>query len=76
MSTINIVSTHERDERPLFIRVQEAARLLGVSISTIYRLVNEGELQLVKLGKRSSAITRTSLMTFTDARHGLMQAGL
>lgn len=34
---------------------------LGVSRSTIYRLVHNGELELVKIGKRSSGITATSL---------------
>jgi hypothetical protein len=29
--------------------------------STIYRLVHNGELELVKIGKRSSGITATSL---------------
>ncbi|PLC54060.1 transcriptional regulator [Pollutimonas nitritireducens] len=34
---------------------------LGVSRSTIYRLVNEGQLVLIKIGKRSSGITAASV---------------
>jgi excisionase family DNA binding protein len=39
----------------------EAARLLGVSRSTIYRIMNRGQLRTVKIGRRTiipvSAIT-------------------
>ena len=42
-------------------RIDAAERKLGVSRSTIYRLVNEGQLELVKIGKRSSRITAVSL---------------
>nr|WP_148256034.1 helix-turn-helix domain-containing protein [Pusillimonas sp. T7-7] len=34
---------------------------LGVSRSTIYRLVKEGQLVLIKIGKRSSGITAASV---------------
>jgi hypothetical protein len=36
--------------------------------SSVYRLVDAGELELVKIGLRSSAITRASLVKFADAR--------
>ncbi|MFA7437089.1 helix-turn-helix transcriptional regulator [Castellaniella sp.] len=45
----------------LLYRICVAERKLGVSRSTIYRLVNEGQLELVKIGKRSSRITAVSL---------------
>lgn len=45
----------------LLYRIHIAETKLGVSRSTIYRLVNEGELELVKISKRSSGITAASL---------------
>ena len=45
----------------LLYRIPIAETKLGVSRSTIYRLVNEGELELVKVGKRSSRITAASV---------------
>jgi excisionase family DNA binding protein len=44
-------------------RIKNAA-MLGVSKPTIYRLVRAGELTLVKLGRRASAITDDSLCEF------------
>jgi len=53
------------DARPsgdaLLYRIHTAETKLGVSRSTIYRLVNEGQLDLIKIGKRSSGITAASL---------------
>jgi len=42
-------------------RIHPTEAKLGVSRSTIYRLVNEGELVLIKIGKRSSGITAASV---------------
>ena len=38
---------------PLAVSVNEAARLLGVSRATIYRLVRKEKLRLLKVGTRS-----------------------
>ena len=45
----------------LLYRIHTAEAKLGVSRSTIYRLVNDGQLDLIKIGKRSSGITAASL---------------
>jgi excisionase family DNA binding protein len=42
-------------------RILEAAELLGISKWTVYRLVKEGRLTLVKVGKRASGIPADSL---------------
>lgn len=52
----------------LVYRIPQAARLLSLGRSSVYRLVDAGELDLIKLGRRSSAITRASLIKFCDAR--------
>ena len=45
----------------LLYRIPIAEAKLGVSRSTIYRLVKEGQLVLIKIGKRSSGITAASV---------------
>lgn len=52
----------------LVYRIPQAARLLSLGRSSVYRLVDAGELDLIKLGLRSSAITRASLIKFCEAR--------
>lgn len=49
-------------------RVNAAARMLDVSRPTNYGLVRAGELMLVKIGKRASAIAGDSLRDFIAAR--------
>lgn len=53
--------TSKQADDALLYRIHTAEAKLGVSRSTIYRLVNEGELVLIKIGKRSSGITAASL---------------
>ncbi len=50
----------------LLYRINVAEAKLGVSRSTIYRLVKEGELVLVKIGKRSSGITAESISSMIE----------
>lgn len=45
----------------LLYRINVAEAKLGVSRSTIYRLVKAGQLDLVKIGLRSSGITANSI---------------
>lgn len=42
-------------------RVAEVSKMLGVFRATVYNLVSDGKLTLVKIGKRSSGITSDSL---------------
>lgn len=52
----------------LVYRIPQAAQLLALGRSSVYRLVDSGDLELVKIGLRSSAITRDSLVKFAEAR--------
>lgn len=47
-------------------RINVAVQKLGVSRSTVYRLINAGDLQMVKIGKRSSGITAESLAALIE----------
>lgn len=55
------VAGPHRPTHALLYRINVAEAKLGVSRSTICRLVHDGELELVKIGKRSSGITAASL---------------
>lgn len=54
-------------DKPLVYRINVAMAKLGVSRTTIYRLVNAGQLELVKVGKRASGITAQSLQALAHA---------
>lgn len=57
-----------RSITPFVYRIRQAATLLGISIPTIYRLAKRGELQLVKIGVKASAIPRSSIEKFAVSR--------
>ena len=40
------------EEEPLFIRPQDAAKLLSISSATVHRLLDSGEIPSVVIGKR------------------------
>lgn len=52
----------------LTYRVNVAAAKLGVSRSTIYRMIKDGDLELVKIRKRASGVTAESLHTALERR--------
>jgi excisionase family DNA binding protein len=53
-------------EKPLLCSVVEAGRLLSISRSRIYELMNEGALDSRKLGKRR-LITTASIEVFANS---------
>lgn len=63
--------TPTQSDEALLYRVHTAQAKLGVSRSTIYRLVNEGELVLIKIGKRSSGITAASVHALIERNRAL-----
>lgn len=50
----------------ILYRINVTEAKLGVSRSTIYRLVKDGQLELVKIGKRSSGITADSITAMIE----------
>ncbi|WP_233208377.1 helix-turn-helix transcriptional regulator [Pollutimonas subterranea] len=58
-------------DQALLYRIRTAEAKLGVSRSTIYRLVNEGQLVLIKIGKRSSGITAASVHALIERNKAL-----
>lgn len=60
---------------PLAYRINNAEHLLGLSRSTLYRLISAGELDLIKLSPRASAVTRESITRYAAARSIPLPAG-
>jgi excisionase family DNA binding protein len=52
---------HNTPTTPRLYRIKDVMHELGVSRMTVYRLVNQGKLTLVKIGARASGITSESL---------------
>lgn len=51
----------EEERFPELVYVRTAAQALDVHVSYIYKLIEEGQLQAIRLGKRGIRITRDSL---------------
>lgn len=45
----------------LILRPKHAAKTLGVSIATFWRLVKSGHIQTIKIGKRATGVRRADL---------------
>jgi excisionase family DNA binding protein len=63
---MNITKKHHKDEA-LTLSVEHAARLIGVSRSTAYRLVRDGELPAIRVGRRV-LILKKPLMEMLEAK--------
>jgi excisionase family DNA binding protein len=61
-------------QKPLVYRINDVCRIIGVTRTTIYRWVQQGELTLVKLGPNTSGISRASLEAWAAARDMTLQS--
>ena len=53
-------------EIPVLISMQEAAKMLKVTVKCIYDYVHAGDLELIKIGHRTSRITLQSIETLVQ----------
>jgi excisionase family DNA binding protein len=60
MRELPAASAHKRIPEPLSVRIPEAVKLTGISRSRLYELIQEGDLEIVKVG-RSTLIPYRSL---------------
>ncbi|MDQ0379058.1 helix-turn-helix domain-containing protein [Amycolatopsis thermophila] len=67
-------TTHNRDSRPAFYTVREAARLLRVGPSTLYRIIRDGDFPAVRLRSRYiiPAVALDRLIAEVDATGGVV----
>lgn len=50
------------------LTVQETARVLGVSVHTVYRLIRLGDLSAVKISRRRTAIKAEELEKYINRK--------
>lgn len=54
-------------DSPMLLTIPEAARLLAIGRTTLYSLIDRGELRAVAIG-RARRIPRSALQEFVEAR--------
>ncbi len=57
----------DSDTPPLMVSILAAARMLGISRSKLYLLIDEDEIQVIKIGRRA-LVARECLMAFVDRK--------
>ena len=62
---VNKTKQHHKEEA-LTLSVEHAARLIGVSRATVYRMVRDGELRAVRVGRRV-LVLKKPLMEMLEA---------
>lgn len=50
------MTSFQYTETKYMLTVQETAKILGISVHTVYRLVNSGDLSVVKISQRRTMI--------------------
>ena len=60
----------EIKETKHFLSVLETARLLGVSTHTIYKLIDKGELNAVKISDRRTSVSADEIMNYIERKSG------
>lgn len=62
---MNKTKQHHKDEA-LTLSVEHAARLIGVSRATVYRMVRDGEFRAIRVGRRV-LVLKKPLMDMLEA---------
>ncbi len=55
-------------ETKYMLTVQETAKILGVSVHTVYRLINSGELSVVKISQRRTVIKAEEIERYINRK--------
>ena len=67
-TTEHLREQHEsRSIEPIAMRVPDACRYLGIGRSTLYLLIGEGEVEIIKLGSSTLVLTE-SLQSLVERR--------
>jgi excisionase family DNA binding protein len=61
-----------KDKKDKLISAKEAALLLRVSLSTVYRLIEEGKLKAIRTGERNTWVFESSLSEYLDSLNTLL----
>lgn len=73
--TAVIGPTHLSDDGPLLLSIKDAAKALGISYSTLYQMMNQGDIEWAAIGSRKF-ISREHLLNFikTNTHKGYYRA--
>lgn len=64
------MTSFQYTETKYMLTVQETARVLDVSVHTVYRLINSGELSTVKISQRRTVIKAEELEKYINRKWG------
>lgn len=62
--------SNQRPAEPICVRVNDAARMIGIGRTKLYELISSGELETVKIGK-ATRITTASLHRLVERHRAL-----
>lgn len=62
------MTSFQYTETKYMFTVQETAKVLGVSVHTVYRLINSGELSVVKISQRRTVIKAEEIERYINRK--------
>lgn len=62
------MTSFQYTETKYMLTVQEAARVLGVSVHTVYRLIDSGELAAIKVSPRKTVVKAEVLEKYINRK--------
>lgn len=62
------MTSFQYTETKYMLTVQETAKILGVSVHTVYRLINSGDLSAVKISQRRKVIKAEELEKYINRK--------
>lgn len=65
---VRFVKSFQYTETKYMLTVQETARVLGVSVHTVYRLIDLGELTAVKVSPRKTVIKTEEIERYINRK--------
>ena len=64
------MTSFQYTETKYMLTVQETSRVLGVSIHTVYRLINSGDLSAVRVSPRKTVIKAEEIERYINRKQG------
>lgn len=64
------MTSFQYTETKYMLTVQETAKILGVSVHTVYRLINSGDLSAVKISQRRTVIKAEEIERYLSKKWG------
>lgn len=62
------MTSFQYTETKYMLTIQETAKVLGVSVHTIYRLINSGDLSAVKISQRRTVIKAEEIERYINRK--------